>query len=337
MPKAHSKSHRITLDDVARKAGVSKWAASRSFTPGASVAAHKREKVLVAARELGYQPSMLARALSKKQSRLVVIVQDDFANPHGLLLLEKMTRALQAEGFQSLLVNIGSRNYNPVLETAQQYQAGVVILLGTQFDEQLLSQLDDDILLLAMARSSHHERICYVSCEDRAIGQAVAQHVYEKGYHRPLFLSGPGTENTHLSRYSEFNQHFTKLGGNKADILPCLHYEQQVAFEKMMEYLDNTPKEQRADILICENDIIAVGAIDALKYRHDIAIPQEIAVVGVDNIALSASPAYDITTYAQPLDAMIASGVQIVSEWVEKKLQPTPMMMEGELIVRSSS
>ena len=337
VPKGHNKSHRITLDDVAQKAGVSKWVASRSFTPGASVAAHKREKVLEVARELGYQPSMLARALSKKQSRLVVIVHDDFANPHALLLLKKMTTALQEAGFQSILVNIGSRNYTPVLETAQQYQASVVILLGTQFDEQLLEQLSDDILLLAMARSSHHKRIYYVSCDDRDIGRAIAKHVYEKGYSRPLFLSGPGTENTHVNRYHEFNQYFQELTGSKALLLACLHYDQQITHDKMVEYLEVTPADQRPDVVVCENDIIAIGALDALKYRYHMAVPEDVAVVGVDNIAMSSSPAYDMTTYAQPLDKMVARGVHMVSEWVEQKKQPQSEMMSGELVIRSTT
>ena len=328
---------RITLDDVAQKAGVSKWIASRSFTPGASVANHKRQLVLDAARELGYQPSLLARALSKKQSTLAVIVLDDFANPHALLMLQKTTSALQAAGMQSILVNIASQNFRPVLETARQYQANIIILIGTQFDEQLISELDDETLLIALARDSLEPGVLSVSCDDKQASRTIADHLDEKGYRKPLYLSGPFTSNTMVGRYEGFNNRMKEKTGMGVPVLHCPRYEQSTASQIIEQYIKDTPVSERVDAIFCENDILALGVIDTLKYKLGIQIPGEIAVVGFDNITLSGNQAYSITTYEQPIDKMVDSAMQQMNKWLEHSTAVTSVTLPGKLIIRQSS
>ena len=328
---------RITLDDVAQKAGVSKWIASRSFTPGASVAEHKRQKVFDTAKELGYQPSLLARALSKKKSTLAVIVLDDFANPHALLMLQKTTSALQTSGMQSILVNIASQNFHPVLETARQYQASVIILIGTQFDEQLLSELDDETLLIALARNSSEPKILSISCDDKQASQVIADHLYERGYRKPLYLSGPFTSNTMVSRYEGFSDRIKEKGGEEIPVLHCQQYEQSAASQIIEQYINDTPACERADAIFCENDILALGVIDTLKYKLGIRVPEEIAVVGFDNISLSDSNAYNITTFEQPIDKMVETTVAQMNHWLEQHNEVSSVKLPGKLVVRQSS
>ena len=334
-PKASRR--RITLDDVAQKAGVSKWIASRSFTPGASVASHKRQMVLDAAQELGYQPSLLARALSKKQSTLAVIVLDDFANPHALLMLQKTTAALQSAGMQSILVNIASQNFHPVLETARQYQANVIILIGTQFDEQLISELDDETLLIALARDSTEPGILSISCDDAQASRTIADHFDEKGYRKPLYLSGPFTSNTMVSRYEGFNRRIKEKTGLDVPVLHCPLYEQSTASQIIEQYVKETPASERADAIFCENDILALGVVDTLKYKLGIQIPEEIAVVGFDNISLSGNQAYSITTYEQPIDQMVEATIQQMNKWLEHSAEVKSVKFPGKIIIRQSS
>ena len=328
---------RITLDDVAQKAGVSKWIASRSFTPGASVASHKRQMVLDAAQELGYQPSLLARALSKKQSTLAVIVLDDFANPHALLMLQKTTSALQAAGMQSILVNIASHNFHPVLETARQYQANIIILIGTQFDEQLISGLDEETLLIALARDSAEPGILSISCNDHLASQEIADHLFERGCRKPLYLSGPSTSNTMVSRYEGFNRRVKEQTGIDVPVLHCSLYEQSTASRVIEQYIKETSSDERVDAIFCENDILALGVIDTLKYKLGIQVPEEVAVVGFDNISLSANHAYSITTYEQPIDQIVMQTIEQMNKWLEHSDEVISVKLPGKIVIRQSS
>lgn len=334
-PKAAKR--RITLDDVAQKAGVSKWIASRSFTTGASVAKYKRQMVLEAAQELGYQPSLLARALSKKQSTLAVIVVNDFANPHALLMLQKTTAALQAAGMQSILVNIASQNFHPVLETARQYQANVIILIGTQFDEQLVSELDDETLLIALARDSREPRILSISCDDEQASRTIADHLDVRGYNKPLYLAGPFTSNTMVSRYEGFNRCIKEKTGMDVPVLHSPQYEQSTASQIIEQYIKETPASERADAIFCENDILAIGVVDTLKYKLGIQVPKEMAVVGFDNISLSGNQAYNITTYEQPIDKIVEAAMQQMNIWLERRAEVTSIKLSGKLIIRKTS
>jgi len=92
--------------DVARLANVSQAAVSRTFTPGASVSQETREKVLAAARELGYRPNAIARSLIRKSTNIIGLVVMRFMNPFYSRMIRDFTRALQERGYWTLLLNI---------------------------------------------------------------------------------------------------------------------------------------------------------------------------------------------------------------------------------------
>lgn len=96
----------VTLKDVARYAGVSTSAVSRTFTPGASVSPKMREKVEKAAAELGYSPNALASSLTTGRTKLIGLVSNNFRNPIFLQIFDLFTRGLQEQGLRPLLVNL---------------------------------------------------------------------------------------------------------------------------------------------------------------------------------------------------------------------------------------
>jgi LacI family transcriptional regulator len=120
---------RATAQNVAIEAGVSKWTVIRAFTPGASIAEKSRQKVMEAAARLNYTPNLLARSLATNLTHQIAVFIDDFANPHKLPFLEKLSEQLQAEDLVAMLINI-NRNFNHVhaLLSADQRQVDAVIL-----------------------------------------------------------------------------------------------------------------------------------------------------------------------------------------------------------------
>lgn len=100
----------VTADDVALLAGVSRWTVNRAFKTGASISDKARRKVLDAAEQLGYTPDLLAASLASDRSNLVALLVDDFANPHKLAMMERLTRILRRHGWDILLVNMLDSN-----------------------------------------------------------------------------------------------------------------------------------------------------------------------------------------------------------------------------------
>lgn len=123
----------VTLKDVAARAGVSRSAVSRCYTEGASVSARTRAKVEAAAGELGYTPSLIARSLATKRTKLIGLVANNFQNPAFLEVFDLYTRALQQRELRPLLVNLTDET-DPAhsVRMLRQYSVdGVIIATST--------------------------------------------------------------------------------------------------------------------------------------------------------------------------------------------------------------
>ncbi|MBW8078300.1 MAG: LacI family DNA-binding transcriptional regulator, partial [Gallionella sp.] len=122
----------ITLKDVAERAGVSRAAVSRTFTPGASVSPKTRVKVEKAAAELGYNPNILARSLMTRKTQLVGLVSNNFHNPVFLEIFDLFTRGLQEKNLRPLLFNLSNESGpKSSLSLMQQYSVDGVIVASS--------------------------------------------------------------------------------------------------------------------------------------------------------------------------------------------------------------
>ena len=126
-----------TSDDVARLANVSQSAVSRSFTPGASVSSATREKVLKAAAELGYRPNALARAVISGKSRLIAMLVAYLDNQFYPIVLEQLSRTLQARGYQTLLMMTEPGNQDELVRRIMQYQVEGIVMASATLSSNL--------------------------------------------------------------------------------------------------------------------------------------------------------------------------------------------------------
>ena len=110
-------------------------------------------------------------------------------------------------------------------------------------------------------------------------------------------------------------------------------YSVDAGAEAARAYLERTPADERIDVLMCENDVLAFGAMDVIRSEYGLRVPQDIAVVGFDNTAFAGSPTYDLTTYEQPESEMVDATIAMLLGRREKVTTYIP----GRLIVRRSS
>lgn len=327
---------RVTAAEVARRAGVSASAVSRTFTPGASVAAATRERVLAAAEELGYRPNLMARSLMTRRTHLIGILVRDFRNPFYLDVLDRFTNAIQAQGYHALVLNVGADDkLSEAVQLVLQYEVDGLVVTSATLPESLAQRCaDQGIPVVVFARYSVDAPTNAVCCDNVAGGATAAELLIERGYERPSFIGGlPGVSTT-VDRRRGFvealERHGRELWAEESggDHSYAAGYQ---AAQRLMQ------RRHPPDSIFCISDIVAMGAMDAARYEFGVTIPDEMGVVGFDDIALASAEAYALTTIRQPIDKMVALTTEIVIEGIRSGVTKSKLrFVGGEPIVRRS-
>lgn len=328
----------ITADDVAALAGVSRWTVSRAFKKNASISVKSREKVLKAAEELNYWPDLLATSLATDRTNLVALLVDDFANPHKLIMMERLTRVLRKNGYDTLLVNTeGEEDASAALLNASQRRVDAAVLIGVTFsDHSLETALGARRVkkLIVFARMSNSSDTISICCDDEAAMIEVADHVFSAGFRDPYFVSGPQTQSAHLRRKEAFFSHWQAISGKTPKVISVGSYDPILAYSVVAETFRGLVRSNLPDVLVCENDALAIGAIDALRYEVNLRVPEDIAVTGFDDVPQARNPQYQLTTYRQPITDMAKALVNIL----EGNVRPSKrFIFKGQLITRKST
>lgn len=328
----------VTADDVAALAGVSRWTVNRAFKKDASISAKSRAKVMDAARHLGYAPDLLAASLASDRSGLVALLVDDFANPYKLYMIEHLTRALRHGGWGTLLVNtVDDDDTSAALLNASQRRVDAAVLIGSRYDDAVITAALGGRRvkkLIVFARLSADPDTISICCDDRSAMQAITRHVVKGGYQRPVFVAGPQTPNAHLLRKETFLQNWQKARRRKAQYTAVEAYDPQLAYQRVAAFLSELPDSRWPDILVCENDALAIGAIDAVRFEFGLSVPEDIAVTGFDDASPADNPNYKLTTYRQPIPAMAEALVSLLhGDAPAHGLRE----FEGELVIRTSA
>ena len=336
MPQ-ESGSGPVTADDVAELAGVSRWTVARAYKKDASISDKARKKVIEAADALGYVPDLLAASLASDRSNLVALLVDDFLNPHKLVMMERLTRILRKNGWDTLLVNLlEDTDASAALLSASQRRVDAAILIGVSFnDADLATALGARRVkkLIVFARASLNPNTISICCDDKAAMTTIAQHVIAQGYSNPLFLAGPQTQSAHVMRKETFLRIWQDIKGETPPFLVAPAYDPKRAYELVSRYLEGLAPILRPDVIVCENDALAMGASDAIRYRLGLHVPQDIAVTGFDDTPQAAHPSYRLTTYRQPLTAMAEGLVDVLNG---KKPDHDLKCFSGRLVLRES-
>jgi len=320
---------KATAMDVAKLAGVSKYTVSRAFTPKASISEKSREKVLKAAQDLGYKPNLLARGLSKNKSNIIGIVVDNFENPHKLMQLNEVTSQLQSNGKTAMMLNISNANCSAsVLNQADQFQVDALLFLGAYITEDLLqlALTIKHIPFVVVGRSSDISDIDFISTDDSAAGNHIGALLLAQNHRRFGFMSGPESSSTWLARLEGYREALLAQKLDVEAVLKAGKYDRQRGFAVMDSYLQ-TAGDDHFDAIFCENDILAIGCLDAIK-KHQ----KKIAVVGFDNIELANAESYLLTTYQQPLRLMVQQALHSI----EYPKAANSKQLNGKLVLRSS-
>lgn len=327
---------RITASTVARAAGVSISAVSRTYTEGASVSAKTRDRVLAAAARLGYKPNMLARGLMTRQTKLIGILVANFQNPAYLHILDLFTQAIQRRGLHSLIINVAQcDDLSEAVEMVMPYQVDGLIVTSSTLSPALAAECARRRTpVVIFGRYAKDAPVPAVCCDNIQGGRMVADLLLERGYRRLAFIGGPPEVSTTIDRGKGFTERLLERGCDAWRIEIGGEYSYDAGYAAVERLLRAAVA---PDALFCADDIIAFGALDAARYQFGLQVPGQLGVVGFDDILLADSGAYSLTTIRQPFPQMVAGTVEALVERIEDRSPITTVrFLPGALIERAS-
>ena len=307
---------RVTLKEVAEAAGVSRSAVSRTFTEGASVSPRTREKVEKAARALGYRPNVLARSLTTKRTALIGLLSNNFQNPAFMEVFDLFTAGLQERGLRPLLVNQSDQDRAEAsLDMLMQYSVDGLIVASSTLPapfSQALAQTRIPVVH-AFGKPTPPFKVNVVGVDNIHGGELAADLLIARGYRSIAFLGGPRTATSTEDRLAGFERRLGLAGLAVERTRFAETYSYGAGQREMAALLDQGPVEA----VFCGDDILCMGARDVCRDRG-LKVPQEIGLIGFNDIAMADWTAYDLTTIRQPIRDILISAVELVVRLVEE-------------------
>jgi DNA-binding LacI/PurR family transcriptional regulator len=330
-------NEKVTSVDVARLAGVSQSAVSRVFTPGASASKETVEKVRRAAAQLGYRPNVLARSLITGRSRIIGLVVAYLENYFYPEMIERLSVALQAKGYHVLVFMASPTvgNVDGVLQEILDYQVDGLVLASVSVSSVLAGECRSfGIPVVLFNRDQDDRRLSSVTTDNRAGGRALAEHLAGLGRRRVGYIAGFEQASTQRDRELGFREGLAAAGLelHARGVGNFDHAQAQEATRRMFDRSD--PPDA---VFVC-NDHMAFAAMDVLRQELGLDVPGDVAVVGFDDVPPAAWAAYDLTTFRQRINRMVAETVTTLIDQIEGgSTEPRRVRLDGALIVRGST
>jgi DNA-binding LacI/PurR family transcriptional regulator len=325
----------VTARELARALGISQSSISRAFSRNASISPEMRSRVMAAAAERGYQPNVIARSLSTRRSGIVGIVMATMTNPFYPEVLEQLATALQQVGLQTLLFHVPpGQEVDSELPLLLQYQVDAVVIASATISSAMAREWTaTGRPAVLFNRTVPDAGATTVSCDNVAGARALADHLLARGCRRPAYVSGRPDTSTNVERERGFRERLRERG---VDMLVESGGQEFSYVAGHAAALRLAPR--RPDAVFFANDVMALGGMDALRHACGLRVPDDVAVVGFDDIPMAGWPSYQLTTVQQPLARMVAATVRYLTETIEcDNFEPRSHIIAGTLIERAST
>ena len=326
----------VTAADVARRAGVSRSAVSRAFTPGASVSKDVRQRILQTAEHLGYRVNRLAQSLNSARSNVVGLVAADLQQPFHAELLAALSAALLADGFQCMLLNAANaeRDVGALIARVLEYRvSAIVVMSGTPPARVVEECLGNGVPVVLVNKLLPNLAVDTVISDHAAGGRVAAERLLSAGCRRLAVVSSAARTPSLVGRIEAFRTRVQEAG------MPLSVWQERAATdyatgrEAALELL----AQDSIDGVFCVTDLLALGFLDAARYERRRRVPEDLSLIGFDDIPQAAWHAYRLTTFRQPAAELTHAVMSVIrrgapAQNVKHGLARVPV----QLVVRST-
>ncbi len=323
--------------DVARRAGVSQSAVSRVFTPGTSVSAPMRQRVLAAAAALDYRPNILARSLITGHSKVIWLIVAYLDNQYYPLVLERLCAALQAHGYHVMIFIAPEVNADieAVLAEILDHRVAGIIMASTDLSSTLAGRcVEQGVPVVHFNRAQDDDDSSAVTSDNAAGGRMLARFLAAGGHRRVAYVAGWSGASTQRDREGGFREGLAEAG-----LTLFARADGDYSFERAQAATRRLfGRRRRPDAVFVANDHMAIPAMDVLRHELGLRVPEDVSVVSYDDTPPAAWPSYALTGIRQPTDAMVAATVGIMMAGIAAPgAAPRRVVLPGELVVRRSA
>ena len=326
---------RATSYDVARQAGVSQSTVSRVFRDGASVSKSTRKKVEAAATALNYSPSLIARSLITQRSNMIGVIITDPSNRAYPEILFYLGQKIQLTGNRMLVFALPHEADAP--ETARQILAYHVdgIISSAQLDQEFLVLCSEaNVPVVLFNRTPPSALASAVSCDHATGMEMLIQHLAQAEMGHVALLAGPDNAPVSNARLAGAIEALRRIGVSHDAPLHS-DYTFEGGQQSARALLAGGPSPHT---IICANDAMALGVLDACRFDLGLSVPQDVAVTGFDDIPQSDWPSHGLTTLRQPIRRMAETTVRLLMDQISGlTLSGERRFLPAELKLRSST
>jgi len=329
----------VTINDVARVAGVSKSTVSRVLNKSGGVSPETEQQVLKAMAALNYRPSFLARGLATQKSYSIAIVVPDIRNPFFAHVCWKAEQVMRDHGYTAIICNTGNQTDEEevYLRRMKDRRVDGIFIASAIGDATNIinfrAQEKIPVLLFDVAVVGYD--IPSVSVDDFYGGRKMTEYLIGIGHRRIAFATSDVTY-AERQRLAGYKAALREAGIAVDEELIIMNDEAKWSRGECQQLVELMTSEARPTAIFCSNDLKAIRTYGILQ-RCGLRIPDDVSVVGYDNLDIVAMMSPPLTTMAQPVDEMVEVGVSMLiaelqgqerEEW-QREFKPTLIARES--------
>ncbi len=330
----------VSIKDIARAANVSHPTVSRALSDSPLVNGETAKRIRQIAASLGYRPSAIARSLATKKTKTIGVVVTSIADPFIADVISGVEEAANDHGYSVFLAN---SNANPerevkVVHSFHERRVDGILVTASRVGAlyvPLLSELKVPIVLINNQHPDETDKFIYsVTIDNIKASLEVMRHLIGLGHRRIAYIGDRGGFQSDTERLAGYREGLASAG---YPFLPELVVHGDGKPEgggQAMEQLLALPNPPTA--VFCYNDMSALGALRVLN-GHGIRVPQDLSLVGFDDLAIASYTSPLLTTVSQPKQQMGRIAMDMLIKLLSRMDSKTNIKVDGELIIREST
>ncbi len=328
-----------TIKDVAKAAGCSTATVSRALANPEKVSSSTRQRVAQAVAEVGYSPNAAARNLRRSESRTIVVILPDIANPFFSQVISGLESAAHQAGYQVLL---GDAAHDPA--RVQSYfnlvpsnQADGIILLTTEVPMALIKERQASSGFPLVMACEYFDKLSVptIHIDNEQAADKAVEYLVSLGHRQIATITGPIQNPICQDRLNGYRKGLAKAGlDDKPERVAEGDFTFHSGYEQGQALLRHTT--DRPTAVFCQNDEMAIGVLKAAR-DLGIAVPERLSVIGFDDIGFSQYCEPELTTVHQPRDDIGRNAMRLLLDLLKKNQPPADQTLRTHLIVRNST